>query len=63
MKAELDRKTVKGFAELRAKASSCLTDNNDEDEKAKGTKQCVIIINLNSKIIKTVQKQLELKVI
>ena len=45
---------MKEFAALRAKRYSCLTENNDEDKKAKGTKKCVIKENLNLKIIKTV---------
>ena len=45
---------MKEFAALRAKTYSCLTENNDEDKKAKGTKKCVIKENLNLKIIKTV---------
>ena len=38
MKDELDGKMMKEFAELRAKTYSYLTDNNNEDKKAKGTK-------------------------
>ena len=30
------------FFGLRAKISSYLKDNNDEDEKVKGTKRCII---------------------
>ena len=33
---------MKKFATLRAKTYSCLTDNNIEDKKAKGTKKCVV---------------------
>ena len=33
MKAELGEKIMKEFAALRAKKSSYLTDNNDEDKK------------------------------
>ena len=35
-------KTIKEFVGLRAKTYSYLKDNNDEDEKGKGTKKCVI---------------------
>ena len=33
---------MKEFVGLRAKTYSCLKDNNDEDKKAKATKNCVI---------------------
>ena len=33
---------MKKFVGLKAKTNSYLKDNNDEDEKAKGTKRCVI---------------------
>ena len=43
---ELERSLPKGknvfFCSLRAKTGSYLTDNNDEDKKAKGRKKCVI---------------------
>ena len=42
MKDELGVQTMNEFFWLRAKAYSYLKDNNDEDEKAKGTKKCVI---------------------
>ena len=42
MKDELRGKIIKEFAALRAKAYSYLTDNNNEDKKAKGTKECVV---------------------
>ena len=32
------------FSALRTKTYSYLTDNNDEDKKAKGTKKCFIKI-------------------
>ena len=32
----------KEFVRLRARTYSYLTDNNNEDKKAKGTKMCVI---------------------
>ena len=37
---------MKKFVGLTAKTYSYLKDNNDEDKKAKGTKKCVIKINL-----------------
>ena len=42
MKNDLSGKIMKEFAALRAKTYSYLTGNNDEDKKAKGTKNCVI---------------------
>ena len=42
MKDELGEKIMKEFAALRVKLNSYLTDNNDEDKKAKGTKKCVM---------------------
>ena len=48
MKDELGGKIMKEFVGLRAKTYSYLKENNDEDEKAKGTKKCVI----KKKIIK-----------
>ena len=38
MKDELGRKIMKEFAALRAKTYRYLTDNNDENKKAKDTK-------------------------
>ena len=42
MKNELGGQIMKEFVGLRAKTYSCLEDNNDEDKKGKGTKNCVI---------------------
>ena len=42
MKDKLGGEIMKEFVGLRAKTYSYLKDNNDEDEKAKGTKMCVI---------------------
>ena len=42
MKDELCKKIMKEFAELRAKAYSYLTENNNKDKKAKDTKKCLI---------------------
>ena len=41
MKGGLDRKIMKEFAALTAKAYNYLIDNNDEDKKAKGTEKKV----------------------
>ena len=42
MKDELGRKITTEFVALRPKTYSYLTDDCGEDEKAKGTKKCVI---------------------
>ena len=42
MKDELSGKIRKGLATLRAKTYRYLTGSNDEDKKAKGTKNCVV---------------------
>ena len=42
MKDELGENIMKEFAALRGKTYSYLTDNNDNDKKAKDTKKCVI---------------------
>ena len=42
MKDELGGQIIKEFVGWRAKTCSYLKDNNDENEKAKGTKKCVI---------------------
>ena len=41
---------MKEFAGLRAKIYSYLIDDGSEDEKAKGTKKCVIKIKLKFEI-------------
>ena len=46
MKDELCRKIQKKFVGLRAKTFSYLIDIDSEDEKAKGTKKCVIKGNI-----------------
>ena len=46
MKNKLGGQIMKKFVGLTAKAYSYLKDNNDEDEKVKGTKKCVIKSNL-----------------
>ena len=51
------------FFGLGAKTYSYLKDDdNSEDKKAKGTEQCVIRKPINLKIIKTVEKQLNLRI-
>ena len=40
MKDELGGKTMTASVALRPKMDSHLTDDNDENEKAKGTKKC-----------------------
>ena len=45
---------MKEFAASRAKTYSFLTDNNNKEKKAKGTKKYVIKENLHLKIIKIV---------
>ena len=42
MKDDLGGKIIKEFIGLRAKTYSYLKDNNDEHEKAEGTKRCAI---------------------
>ena len=42
MKDKLDVKIMKKTVRLRAKTYSYLIDDGSEDEKAKGTKKCVI---------------------
>ena len=51
------------FLGLGAKTYSYLKDDdNSEDKKAKATQQCVIRKPMNLKIIKTVEKQLNLRI-
>ena len=49
MKDELGGKTMTASVALRPKMDSHLTDDNDENEKAKGKKKCVIKRKLNFK--------------
>ena len=51
MKDELGGKIMTDFAPLKPKICSYLTDDNDENKKAKGTKTCVIKQKLHLKII------------
>ena len=62
MKNELGSKTKTKFAALRPKTCSCFIDDGDEKRKTKGIKNCIIIENLNLKIINFVQKQPKLKI-
>ena len=55
MKDELGREIMKEFVGLREKQHSYLKDQNDKGKSAIGTEKCVI------KILKTVSKQLKLK--
>ena len=62
MKDKLGRKIMTNFVGLRAKSFSYLIDDSSEDKKAKGTKMCVTHTKkLCLKIIKTVKKQLNLR--
>ena len=61
MKDEISGKITK-FVRLRAKTYSYLIDDGSKDKKAKGTKMFVIKKNLSLKIMKTVQKQLNLRI-
>ena len=58
MKNELGGQILKKFGGLRI---NYLKDKNDEDKKAKGTTKCVIK-KLNLKIMKTFQKELNLRI-
>ena len=61
MKYELDGKIMTEFAALRARTYSHLTIDNGENKRAKDTKRAPQNKNLNSKIIKIVWRQLDLK--
>ena len=61
MKDELGGQIIREFFGLRPKTYSYLKDNSGEDKKAKDTKKCHKKI-LNFKSIKTVYKQLKLKI-
>ena len=62
MKDELGEKIITKFAGLRAKNYSYLIDEYIEDIKVKGTKKYVIKRKLILKIVKTVQKQVNLRI-
>ena len=62
MKDELVGKIMTKFVGLTAKTSIYLIDELSEDKRAKGTKKCVIKKTLSLKIIKTVLKQLNLRI-
>ena len=59
MKDELGGKIMNKFVGLRAETHSYLTVDGNGHKKAKGTKKC-LIKKKNLKIIKTVQKQLNM---
>ena len=61
MKDELGAKIMTKFVGLSANTHSYLIYDGSEDKKPKDTKKCIIKEKLNLKIIKTVQKQLKLK--
>ena len=42
MKDKLSKRMMKEFAALRAKIYTYVTNSNDEDKKAKGTRTCFI---------------------
>ena len=52
MKGKLGRKIITKIVGLKAKTYIYLVDDGSEDKKVKGTKKCVI--NLNLKIMKIV---------
>ena len=60
LKVELGIKVMVKFVGLRAKTYTYLTDERCEEKKTKDRKRWVIEKNINLKIIKTVQKQLNI---
>ena len=54
MRDELGGQIMKQFVGLRAKTHSYLKDNNDEDKKTEGPKECDTKKIINFQIIKTV---------
>ena len=62
MKDELVGKVMKRLIGLRTKTCSYLTGNNDEDKKAKDTKQCVVEKKVNFDDYKNHLEQLNLKI-
>ena len=52
MKDELGRKIITEFVALTPKTYSYLTDDCEEDKKAKGTKKCVIKRRLKFNVYK-----------
>ena len=62
MKDNLDGKIMTKCFNWSAKTCTYLTDDDSKHKKTKGTKKCVMKEKLNLKIIKTVLKQLNLKI-
>ena len=62
VKNELGGKVMIKFVGLRVKTSSYLIDDSSENKKVKGTKKCIIKRKLKFKIIKTLSKQLNLRI-
>ena len=60
MKDQFGRRIMKKFIGLRAKTYGYLIDDDSYNKKARDTKKCVINKDLNMKIMKIVQKQLNL---
>ena len=62
MKDDLGWNIMKKIVGLRGKTYSYLKDDHSEDKKAKDTKSVSYKANLNLKIIKTFQEQLNLRI-
>ena len=62
MKDGLGGKIMTKFVTVRAKTYSYLIDDGSEDKKRNRQKKCVIKRKLDLKIIKTAQKQLNLRI-
>ena len=62
MKDELGGNIMAEFATLKPKMYSYLTDNSDENKKAKGTKNGVIKRKLQLDDYERFQKQIDLKI-
>ena len=62
MKDELGGKIMTKFVRIKSKTYSYLIDDGSKDKSAKGKKTLLQKKNLILKIIKTVQKQLTLRI-